>query len=882
MALEKTFSPNKIEKKWYSRWESEGHFKPRPGRKGEAFCIIMPPPNVTGILHMGHALDVTTQDILIRYKRMKGYDTLWLPGMDHAGIATQSVVEKKLQREEGKSRRNYSREEFLDKVWDWKKHHGGMIQEQQRALGSSCDWSYSLFTMDQDANKAVNRAFVDLYNEGLIVQSDYIVNWDYVLQTAISDAEVVYHEIKGAYYYIKYQIKDLGNSLTIATTRPETMLGDTAIAVHPEDDRFKQYIGKMAIVPLCGREIPIIGDSYVDREKGTGCLKVTPGHDFNDFDLGRRHELPIIKILNKDGTLNDYGLQWKGILASKARELIVNELEKIGLFVGKEDITHTVGHGERSKAVIEPMVSKQWFLKTKKMARVAREAVEKNDTRFFPKSWENTYFSWLREPRDWCISRQLWWGHRIPVFTCQSCSHQWAHEEVLLHCPKCRHHEISQDPDVLDTWFSSSLWPLTILGWPDQSLMKEKGFDRFYPTSVLITGYDIIFFWVARMMMMGIKHVDKIPFHHVYIHAIVRDKYGRKMSKSLGNGIDPLEVCEKYGADSLRFALAADSGYNQTINLDPAKIEGYRNFINKLWNAFRFIEPFLKDIKLASNIQLNDHQDRWILGELNLVAKKMNEAFDEYRFDDACLAIYQFTYEKFCSWYIEFSKPILYSEDESLRENRIQVLYHCLKKMMILLHPIAPFISEEIWKYLRIEGAPLLIEENYLEYRERDTYYEDQSQMNRFIEVITKIRSLRQGMGLPLKQKIPVEIFTDDRNFHDYIKEHETFLSGLAILKELSIKSASDDRPRKSIMSATSYCEIFIPLDGIIDIDDQRRRIQKDIDKVEKELQKFVRKISNKGFMDKAPQDIIFETQEKVKKYEQELKNLQGNLSLLR
>ena len=880
--IPKVFSPNKIEKKWYHYWESNKLFKPIASKDKETFCIIMPPPNVTGVLHMGHALDATTQDILIRFKRMKGFETLWLPGMDHAGIATQSVVEKKLYREEGKQKKDYSRKEFLKKIWEWKEHHGGVIQQQQQALGSSCDWDYSLFTMDPESNEAVSKAFVDMYNSGMIFQSDYIVNWDTELQTALSDAEVEHKEVQGTYYHLKYQVKNENSSLVIATTRPETLLGDTAVAVHPEDNRFKKYIGKTAIVPLCHREVPIIGDPYVNQDKGTGCLKVTPGHDFNDFDIGTRHNLEIISILNKDGTLNKHGLQWEDLSTQKARESIIKKLRELEILIKEESVTHQVGHGQRSNAIIEPMVSKQWFVKTAEIAAAAISAVEKKqETKFFPKSWENTYFSWLRKPKDWCISRQLWWGHQIPVFTCQSCSHQWAEESPPSQCHQCKSEDICQDPDVLDTWFSSALWPFSTLGWPSKERMKKRGFDRFFPTSVLITGYDIIFFWVARMMMMSLKHLKQIPFHHIYIHAIVRDKQGRKMSKSLGNGIDPLDICNEYGADSLRFSLASDSGYNRTINLNPARIEGYRNFINKIWNAFRFLFPFLQKGEKEIKIERLTHQDKWILDELNLVTQKMNQSFDEYRFDEASFAFYQFTYEKFCSWYIEFSKPILHGKDGNEKIHRITILKYCMKKMMALLHPIAPFISEEIWQYTKDKNAHALIISEYPEYNEQHIFKKDREEMNRFIDIVTKVRSLRQSVNLPPKQIINIHLFSDDKNLGQYLEKNAVFLLNLTRAKAYQFNKKISPRPIKSLVSSNPDCEIFIPMEGVIDIEEQVARLKKEISKTEKELQQTQKKLSNKKFVEKAPKEIVFENQQREEKYQKQLDSLKRSLGLL-
>ncbi len=875
--LPKTFAPKDIEKTWYKTWEEKGYFKPRKGKQDESFCIIMPPPNVTGILHMGHALDATTQDVLTRYKRMKGFESLWLPGMDHAGISTQSVVEKKIFKEEGKTRHDLTREEFLEKTWEWKEHHGGVIQEQQRSLGASCDWNYSTFTMDPEANEAVNEVFVDLYNEGLIYQSDYIVNWDTVLQSAISDAEVEHIEVKGAYYHIQYQVKDSTETLIVATTRPETLLGDTGVAVNPEDDRFKHLIGKTAIVPLCNREVPIVGDEHVDIEKGTGCLKVTPGHDFNDFDIGKRHNLEIISILNKDGTLNDYGLEWKGLSAAKARPKIVEKLDTLGIFLKKEETIHQVGHGDRSKSVIEPLVSKQWFLNTKDMSQEAVLAVENDKTKYFPKGWENTYFSWLRNPKDWCISRQLWWGHKIPVFTCNDCNHQWAAKTEPEQCSKCSSKKITQDPDVLDTWFSSALWPFSTLGWPNKERMELRKFDTFYPSTVLITGFDIIFFWVARMMMMGLKFQKTIPFHHVYIHAIVRDKQGRKMSKSLGNGIDPLTVVDESGADALRFTLASSSGYNRTINLDPAEIEGYRNFINKLWNAFRFIHPFLDSAESELPKSL-DQQSKWILSELNTTAKAMNESLDIYRFDDACSAIYQFTYDKFCSWFIELSKPILYGDDEKAKIERATILKFVLKKMMALLHPIAPYISEEIWKYIKDDSEDLLIIADYPEFEKSFDFTKDQEEINLFIQTVTLIRNLRQSINLAPKEEVGIEFFSDDENAKKILDAQGPFFYNLAKVKNFTSKNTKENRPGKSLMGATPFGEIFIPLEGLIDLDAQVAKLKKDMAKAEKEVIQFEKKLANKGFVDRAPEHVIVETKEKLEAHKKTFEALKENL----
>ena len=872
--LAKTYSPQEIEDKWYQTWLDNDAFKTEKGSNKPSYCIIMPPPNVTGKLHMGHALDVTTQDVLTRYKKMKGFKTLWLPGMDHAGIATQSVVEKILAKD-GVSRFDLGRDKFLDEVWKWKEEFGGIIANQQRKLGSSCDWDYSMFTMDEHSNKAVSEAFTRLFNEGLIYQADYIINWDPVLQSAISDAEVEHKEIEGKFYYLKYFIKDSNDFLTVATTRPETLLGDTAVAVNPDDDRFSHLIGKTAIVPISNREVPIIGDDYVAIDKGTGCLKVTPGHDFNDFEIGQRHKLPIINILNKDATLNDQGLQFKGMKVKPARKAIVEYLKEKDIFIKAEKHIHQVGHGDRSKEVIEPLVSKQWFLDVKDMAKTSVEAIENGDTTFYHKSWENTYFSWLRNPRNWCLSRQLWWGHRIPVFTCVDCHHQWAAVEEPKSCVKCNKSEIEQDPDVLDTWFSSGLWPMTTLGWPDEKLMEEKEFSSHYPTATLVTGYDIIFFWVARMMMMGQKFSGKVPFEKIYIHAIVRDKDGRKMSKSLGNGIDPLQVVEEFGADALRFTLAAGSGYNRNLNLDPERIEGYRNYINKLWNAFRFILPFLENAnnELPKDLDL---ADKWLIHSLNEVSQTMNSSLEDFRFDDACQAIYAFTYEKFCGWSLEMAKSILYSDDKKNVENKASVLKFVFKQMLRLLHPIAPYITEELWSYLKESDEKLLILSSYPEFNKEINYSKECSLMEKFIEAVVIIRNLRSNLNLSPKVEIGLELFSDSEEIQKFMDLNQKNLFNLARVKEIKwLNDPSKDRSPKNISAATADLQIFMPLDDLPNLDAHKKKLEKEIKKYSDEIAKFDKKLNNKKFVANAPEDVIAEVKSKKDETQKRLSALE-------
>ncbi len=873
--LPKTFDPKAAEDKWYAKWLEEKCFKPRPGKKKETFTVLMPPPNVTGKLHMGHALDATTQDALIRYKRMKGYETLWIPGTDHAGISTQAVVEKLIWKQEKKTRHDLGRDEFLRRVWEWREQYGSEIINQQKKMGVSCDWDYSTFTLDEIPNKAVKRFFVMLFNEGLIYQSDYIVNWDPILQSAISDAEVEHKDVKGHFFFVRYKVKeDPNRELIIATTRPETMFADTAVAVNPNDERFKDLIGMTAIVPICNREVPIIGDEHVDIEKGTGCLKVTPGHDFNDFEIGKRHDLPIINILNKDGTFNTSAPEIEGLKPKDARAEVERVLIELGALIEKKDHLHPVGHGQRSDEIVEPMVSKQWFLNTTALSETAVQSVESGEMSFFPKGWENTYFAWLRNPKDWCISRQLWWGHQIPVFYCRHCNAKWATEETPDHCPECRDTDIFQDPDVLDTWFSSGLWPLSTLGWPDEEAMQTKGFDKFYPNATLITGFDIIFFWVARMMMMGTKVTGKVPFRHTYIHAIVRDKQGRKMSKSLGNGIDPLDMVGQYGADAMRFTLAAGSGYNRDLNLDPERIEGYRNFVNKLWNAFRFVYPFLDKATDELPVKSEWHlHDKWILAELNDVARKMNEALDVYRFDDASAEIYAFVYDKFCSWYIELSKNILYGEDERAKVIRATMLRYCFKKIVTLLHPIVPFITEEIWSYLETDGS-LIAVQDYVEFDLGLENDEVRNLMNKFIDVTTGVRNIRSSVNLRPKDEIDVRLFSDDKKLAKFIYESRHFMKDLANVKSGTIRNKQSARPKKSASFATSHTEIFIPLEGLIDISEQVNRIKKEIEKTQNELKKVEAKLNNQNFMGNAPEEVRAEVHTKATLFQEKLTSL--------
>jgi valyl-tRNA synthetase len=859
--MDTVYKPESIEKKWYKVWEDTKAFKPNLKAKGKTFSIIMPPPNVTGKLHMGHALDNVCQDALIRYKRMKGFKTLWIPGTDHAGIATQSVVEKQLFKEQKKTRHDLGRESFVKEIWKFKEAYGQHIVDQLKTLGVSCDWDYFTFTLDLVPNMAVKKTFCHLFNEGLIYQAEKIINWDPTLQSAISDAEVDYQEVKGKFYHIAYKVVGTNQELIVATTRPETLFGDTAVAVNPKDPRFKNLIGKKALIPICNREIPIIGDEHVDMETGTGCLKVTPGHDFNDFEIGKRHKLPIINLLKTDGTFNSLVPELQGLNITKAREKTLSLLENLSQLKEVKDHIHQVGHGERSGSVIEPMVSKQWFLNVKDMSKVALDAVKNGKMKFFPKGWENTYFSWLENPQDWCLSRQLWWGHQIPVYTCEQCHHQFAAEQDPSTCPKCGSKKLQQDPDVLDTWFSSGLWPLSTLGWPDTETMKKKNFDTFYPTTTLVTGFDIIFFWVARMMMMCTKMSKKVPFSDVYIHAIVRDKQGRKMSKSLGNGIDPIELVEQYGCDAVRFTLAAGSGYNRNLNLDPARIEGYRNFMNKIWNAFRFISPFLNEKEETLNLKSLSVQEKWILSELNVTITQVNASMDEYRFDDSCSVIYSFVYDKLCSWFIELSKNILYGEKSVARTQRINVLRTCFRQILKLLHPISPYLSEELWSQF---NRTLLINEEFPAPNKNWKFSFDQSQMNKFIDIVSALRNLKISLQLSPKEKITANFFTDDAKLAKFLFDNKLELKKLVNIYHGTIEKKVATKPNKAIMAATTHCEIYVPAEKLIDIPKEINRLKSQLEKIQDELSKNQAKLNNQQFISRAPQHVVDEVQSKV------------------
>ena len=870
--ISKTFQANIIEQNWYHKWLQEGHFKADNNRTKKTFSLIMPPPNITGSLHMGHALDNVCQDIIVRYKRMKGFRTLWIPGIDHAGIATQAVVEKNIFETENKTKHEIGRDEFLKRIWEWKELNGNRIIEQLKRLGLSCDWDYLSFTMDRTPCQAVKKAFVSLYNQGLIYQADYIIHWDPILGSAISDAEVEYKTYDGHFYTIRYPIKGEHDFLEVATTRPETLYADTAIAVNPNSKKWANFIGKKAVVPLCNREVPIIADEYVDEQVGTGCLKVTPGHDFNDFEIGRRHKLALINLLNKDATFNENAPFVKGLSVLQAREKTEQLLREHNALIAKEKHSHQVGHGQRSGGIVEPMISKQWFLDVSKMSQKALSLVENGTIKFFPKGWENTYFSWMKNPKPWCLSRQLWWGHQIPVYYHKQTG------RILVTEQEVDSQQYRQDEDVLDTWFSSSLWPLSTLGWPDEEAMNHKRFADFYPNQILVTGFDIIFFWAARMIMMTEAFTNQPPFHHIYIHAIIRDKQGRKMSKSLGNGIDPIDVIDKFGADAVRFTLASGAGHNKTLNLDPERIEGYRNFVNKLWNAFRFLYPFIQKSQDSFDAQKINIIEKWLIHKANILTKNVSQNLENYRFDLASINLYEFTYDIFCSWGIELSKPILYKASEEEKNIRVGVLKSVFIKMLKCLHPIIPYVSEEIYSYLNQDK--LLVSSPFPSFQEDRLFKKEESIVDEIRDVISEIRHLKAKAGISPTQKVSCFIFAENQDISQFITQYLSLIKESANLTDIELFK-NDKLPQKTLSASTHNCQVFISLEGALDIEKFIIKTKKDIEKLEDEIQRVNKKLSNQQFLHKAKPDIVQKVKDKRDHLESKIKTLTSDLKHL-
>jgi len=876
--LQKSYEPKDVEEKWYKFWEENGFFKPEIPSDKRPFCIVIPPPNITGSLHMGHALNNTIQDIVCRYKRMKGFNVLWQPGTDHAGIATQNVVERELAKK-GISRHEIGREKFIELVWEWKEKYGNIIVNQLKRLGCSCDWSRLRFTMDEGLSRAVKEVFVRLYKEGFIYKGDYIINWCPRCHTALADIEVEHEEKNSYLYYIRYPFRDEEGYIVVATTRPETLLGDTAVAVNPEDKRYKDFIGKIVLLPILKRPIPIISDSYVDMEFGTGALKITPAHDLNDFEIGNRHGLERIKVIDEDGRMNELAGPYKGMDRFECREKIVEDLEKEGLLEKVEPYKTAIGHCYRCKTVIEPLLSKQWFVRTKPLAEPAIKAVEEHRTRIFPENWEAVYFEWMNNIRDWCISRQIWWGHRIPAWYCKECGHINVSKEEVKECENCGSRNLFQDEDVLDTWFSSALWPFSTLGWPDST----EELRIFYPTSLLVTGFDILFFWVARMMMMGIHFMGDVPFRHVYIHALVRDAEGRKMSKSKGNVIDPLDVMEKYGTDAFRFTLAALAAQGRDIKLSEEKIIGYRHFVNKLWNAARFVLMNMDEgmeidpEKVLEKDELG-LEDRWIITKLSHVIKEVTDAIEEYRFNEAAGACYQFVWHEFCDWYVEMSKWYLYGNDQEKKRRTMTTLLNVLSAILRMLHPFMPFVTEEIWQKLPGKRDSIMISK----FPEPKDYFEDMDavrKMELIKDVIAGIRNIRGELRIPPSKKVNVIIDSPEDKI-DLLKEYVHHIRSLAKVDEISIEKGVK-RPESSATSVVQDISIYVLLKGILNIEEEKKRIMKEIKKIKKDIEMFKKKLENKNFVEKAPLHVVEEVREKLNMANEKFNKLNQSLSLL-
>ena len=869
--LEKTYNPSEIEDKLYKKWIDGGYFHAEPDSKKEPYTIVIPPPNVTGQLHMGHALDETLQDVLIRYKRMQGYSALWLPGTDHAGIATQIKVEESLRVNEGLTRYDLGREKFLERVWDWKNKFGDRIINQLKKLGCSCDWERERFTMDEGCSKAVREVFVNLYNKGLIYKGNKIINWCPSCATALSDAEVEYSEQPGHFWHIRYKMKDSDRYINIATTRPETLLGDTAIAVHPEDERYTDLIGKTCILPLVGREIPIVADEYVEKDFGTGAVKITPAHDPNDFEVGLRHNLEIINVMNDDATINAKGGKYEGLDRYEARAQIVKDLEECGALIKIEDHSHNVGTCYRCKTTVEPLTSDQWFVKMQPLAEEALRVVREGEVEFIPERFTKTYTNWMENVHDWCISRQLWWGHRIPAFYCDACGEMVVSKEDVTVCPKCGK-PMRQEEDVLDTWFSSALWPFSTLGWPDNT----DELNYYYPTSTLVTGYDIIFFWVARMIFSGCEHMKKPPFKHVFIHGIVRDSQGRKMSKSLGNGIDPLEVIDKYGADALRFTLATGNAPGNDMRFYWERVESSRNFANKIWNAARFVLMNLEveECTLPVAPQL---EDKWIISRYNTVVKSVTENLDKFELGVALGNLYDFIWDEFCDWYIELVKPRLYGENNDSKLDAQRTLCYVLSGILKLLHPFMPFITEEIFCALPT-GEETIMTSQWPLYTPSLSFPEEEKKMSVICDAIKSVRNIRTEMNVPPSRKASMFIVTEDKALFE---SGILFYEKLAGAKDVTVTDSEAGIPEGSVSVIVEGAKIFIPMDELIDTEKEKERLTKEKERLLAEIDRVEKKLSNEGFVAKAPAKLIEEEKAKGVKYKEMYEKVLESLSKL-
>ncbi|MBL4931106.1 valine--tRNA ligase [Clostridium paridis] len=861
-----TYDPKEFEERIYKVWEEKKYFTPEVDRSKKPYTIVMPPPNITGKLHLGHALDNTLQDILIRFKRMQGYCTLWLPGEDHASIATEVKVENELLKQ-GLVKKELGRDAFLEKVWEWSDEYRERIRTQLKKMGVSADFTREAFTMDENLNKAVRHVFVKLYNEGLIYQGNRITNWCPKCETALSDAEIEYKEQEGNFWHIKYPVKDSDEFIEIATTRPETLLGDTAVAVNPNDERFSHLVGKTLILPLVGREIPIIADEYVDIEFGTGAVKITPAHDPNDYEVGKRHGLKEIRIMDDKGVINSLGGKYAGLDRYEARKAMVSDLEKEGLLVKIKPHTHNVGTHDRCNTVIEPIISKQWYVKMESLATPALEVVREGKTKFIPERFEKVYYNWMENIQDWCISRQLWWGHRIPVFYCDECGELMVSEEKPGSCTKCGSNKITQDSDVLDTWFSSALWPFSTLGWPD----KTEDLDFFYPNSVLVTGYDIIFFWVARMIFSGIHNMGETPFENVLIHGIIRDSEGRKMSKSLGNGVDPLEVIDTYGADALRFMLVTGNAPGNDIRYYPERVESARNFANKIWNASRFLMMNLDKDLMNKYKDEKDYSlaDRWILSRCNTLIKDATDNLEKFELGIALQKVYDFMWNELCDWYIELVKPVFYGEDEKAKGIAYNVIYDVLQTGLKLLHPVMPFITEEIYTHLCDESESITIS-SWPEYNEGLVDAKAEKEMGYIIDAIKSLRNVRVEMNVPPSRKAKVVAYIN-KEAEEAFKNGISYFEKLASASEMEFIEDKNNAPENAVSVVVEVGELFMPLLDLVDRDKELDRLNKEKTKLEGEIKRVEGKLSNERFTAKAPQDVVEAEKAKGEKYKEML-----------
>ena len=857
--MEKVYDPHDFEDRLYRDWEEHGYFTAVRDDNKVPFTIMMPPPNITGQLHMGHALDNTLQDAITRFKRMQGYCALWLPGTDHASIATEVKIVEEMAKE-GLTKEGVGREEFLKRAWAWKEKYGGRIVEQLKKMGSSCDWSRLSFTMDEKCSKAVREVFVNLYNKGLIYRGSRIINWCPHCRTALSDAEVIYGEENSFFWHLKYQIEGSDEYLVVATTRPETMFGDTAVAVNPEDERYKHLIGKNVILPIVGKPIPVVGDEHADMEFGTGCVKITPAHDPNDFEVGLRHNLPVVRVMNDDGTMNENAGKYCGMDRYECRKLLEKDLEEGGYLLKKQPHAHNVGHCYRCDCTVEPIVSKQWFVKMAPLARPAINAVTYKKTTFIPERFAKIYYNWMENVKDWCISRQLWWGHRIPVWYCPDCGAEICLKTDPEVCPKCGGSHLRQDEDVLDTWFSSALWPFSTLGYPDDT----PDLDYFYPTDLLVTGYDIIFFWVARMIFSGLEHMRKVPFRYVLIHGIVRDDKGRKMSKSLGNGVDPLVIIDKYGADSLRFSLLQGVAPGNDMRYSETKVESCRNFMNKIWNASRYVVMNCegRNIKPLSEVKLAA-ADKWIISKLNAAVRDVTLALNKFELGVACQILYDFMWSDFCDWYIELTKPALWSDDEVKKDDAVSVLHYVLTTALKLLHPFVPFITDEIYRSLPGTQGSIMVQD-FPRYNSKLSYKKESTAFEGIMDIIKSVRAVKTETGCAPSKKVTLYVMAANRRMISANADSILKLGGAAEIKFVASKEEAGEKPVTKVLP---NCTLFIPMGELVDLEKEKERLEKELERVTGEIRRADGKLNNQGFLSKAPKSLVDSEREKLNKF---------------